>query len=231
MQAQNTVTAPATFRQNSFGTYDSYPEFVKTLMRDMEKNCVCETGIASDKKLRGTSVNTDPCGWDEEQGLAVIQVRQCEFHPRRFNKVRKDYYLVGTNENGTFFAHAIESPLRSSFAKELPEQCVSYVLAKIWGVKIAQLPEVIRQGDLAFIPVRNIPEGAQQHPENTMVLRDSHVLKGDIWIAGEEVYTRRGASLKHTKGEHGVIKAKEGLYRVALGHRAETWGFSAPTAD
>jgi hypothetical protein len=204
---------------------------VTRLMADMERNGVCHTGIASDRRMRGTAINTAACGWNLETGLAVVQVRQCEFHPRKFNKVRKDYYLVGHNENGSFFAHPIDSPLRSGFAVASPTQCVEYVLAKIWGVNIADLGEVVRQGDIALIPVVALPEGAKQLEETSLTLRDSHVLTGEIWTHGDTVYTRRGAKLNHTKHEHRPIKAKYGFYRVAIGYRATPWGFSAPTAD
>lgn len=221
------------FGQTEFGTYKVPPAFVQNFMREMERAGVCETGIVSDSRRRGESVNIDPCGWDDEQALAVLQVRQCIFHPRKFNRVRRDYYLCGYNENGTFFAHSIESPMRSSYAKAAPKNCVEFALSKIWGVKISQLDEVVRQGDIAFIPVKNLPADAAPFPEPTMILRESHILRGEIFTAGESVFVKFGASMRHVKKEHAAIRAKKisPFYRVALGNRAETWGFSAPTAD
>lgn len=200
------------------------------LLTDAEQAGTWTTGIESDKRGRGTAINVDVIGWDETRGLAVVQVRECTFRPGWHNRVRKDYYLLGRVESGAVFAHAIESPLTCKKARESRSYCIDHVLSKIWDCTIADLGDIERQGDIALIPVCRIPEKASPIV-GPITLRDSHVLTGDIWLHDDVYYTRRGATLKHLKGEHASIKAKAGYYRVQPGARASTWGFSAPTAD
>ena len=193
---------------------------------------VFTVGIVSDRRGRGTSINVDLHGWDEAKNLAVIQVRQCQFRPGRHNHVRKDYYLLGRVESGAVFAHAIESPLRKKAAREDRRACVDLVLADIWQCRVVDLPDIERQGDIALIPVVKLPVDAAP-VAGPITLRGSHVLDGDIWLAGSgsTYYTRRGARLTHVKGEHATVKARGGYYRVQEGVRATGWGFSSATAD
>lgn len=187
-------------------------------------------GIESDKRGNGTSINVDLHGWDEAKNLAVVQVRQCQFRPGRHNHVHKDYYLLGRVESGEVFAHPVASPLRRKAAREDRRACVDLVLADIWQCRVADLPDIERQGDIALIPVIKLPDYAVS-VAGPITLRESHVLEGDIWRSGETYFTRRGARLTHTKGEHATVKARGGFYRVQEGVRATGWGFSAPTAD
>lgn len=217
-------------QRNDFNALVTFPTWVKDLCKEAEANGCWTTGIASDKRKRGTAINCDVYGYCETRKLAVVQIRQAIFRPGRFTKVRKDYYLIGRNEDGSFFAHSVDSPARSKTAMTTPEACVNHVLAKIWDCKEADLDDIIRQGDVAFIPVYKIPETAQP-VETPVVLRNSHKLTGDVWKDGNIYYTRRGAKLVHTKNQHAQVRAKAGYYRVQEGRRAEVWGFSAPTAD
>ena len=217
--------------RNTYNALTAVPTWVTDLCHEAEAHNCWTTGIASDKKQRGTAINCDVYGYCATRQLAVVQVRQAIFNPKRFTRVRKDYYLIGHNEDGSFFAHAIESPARSSKAMTTPEGCVDYVLAKIWDCRVQDLDDILRQGDIAFVPVSKLPETAQP-VEAPVVIRDTHVLNGDIWRDRTGThYTRRGAVLKHAKNQHKAIRAKGGYYRVQEGYRAEVWGFSAPTAD
>ena len=217
-------------QRNAYNALTNIPVWVSDLCREAEANNCWTTGIASDKKQRGTAINCDVYGYCETRQLAVVQVRQAIFNPKKFTKVRKDYYLIGHNEDGSFFAHAVDSPARSSKAMTTPEACVDYVLAKIWNCREADLDDIIRQGDVAFIPVYKIPDSAKPI-ESPVILRDTHKLTGEVWKDKDVYYTRRGAKLTHTKNQHAPVKAKAGYYRVQEGYRAEVWGFSAPTAD
>lgn len=219
--------------RNDFGALTSIPDWCRALMLDAEKSGAWTTGIESDKKQRGSAINCDLYGYQETQGLAVVQVREAQFRPGRFTNVRKDYYLIGRTESGGFFAHPCESPNRSAKAKASPEAAVRFVLAKIWGCREQDLGDIERQGDIAFVPVRSIPKTAVQILNGESVtIRETHRLTGDVWrdIDGT-LYTRRGARLVHTKGQHAPVKAKAGVYRVQAGARASTWGFTAPRGD
>lgn len=206
------------------------PTALESLLHDASKAGTWTTGIESDKRGRGTAINVDVHGYCESRGLAVVQVRECQFRPGRFHKVRKDYYLLGRVESGAVFAHAIDSPLTCKRAREDRAYCIDHALSKIWDCPVKDLGDIERQGDIALVPVYRIPATASP-VVGPITLRDSHVLTGDIWLHDDVYYTRRGATLRHTKGEHAGIKAKAGYYRVQPGARAATWGFSAPTAD
>jgi len=218
--------------RNAYNALTTIPEFVKNLLTAAEKSGSWKTGIESDEGNRGSSINTAVYGHDETQGLAVVQVRQCIFHPRRYNEVRKDYYLLGRTEQDNFFAHPIESPCRAKVCREgSPEDVVAYVLAKIWDCTVAELGDIERQGDVAFVPVRSLPASAVL-TDNCVTLRETHRLEAaEIYQAGDTLYVKRGARLKHTKRQHKTIRAREGLYRVQVGVRARVWGFTAPMGD
>ncbi|NCC29883.1 MAG: hypothetical protein EOM22_17505 [Gammaproteobacteria bacterium] len=219
--------------RNDFNALTTIPKWTTDLIAAVEKAGAFTRGIESDKKLRGSAINVDLFGHDETQGLAVIQVREAVFHPNRFTRVRKDYYLIGTTETGATFAHPVETPARSKTALESPEACVAYVLAKIWNCRVQDLGDIERQGDVAFVPVTRIPASATQIVNGEAVMiRDTHRLTGDVWRDTDgTLYTRRGARLVHTKRQHAPIRAKAGVYRVQPGIRATTWGFTAPHGD
>jgi hypothetical protein len=222
-----------TTARNNFNALTTIPAWCKALMKEAEAAGAWQTGIESDRKQRGSAINCDLYGYDETQGLAVVQVRQAVFHPRRFTQVRKDYYLIGHTETGGFFAHPVESPARSKKALETSESCVRYVLAKIWNCREQDLEDIERQGDIAFIPTKTIPKTATQLVNGEAVMiRDTHKLTGEIWQDQDgTLYAKRGARLVHTKRQHTPVKAKAGVYRVQPGIRAETWGFTAPHGD
>jgi hypothetical protein len=209
------------------------PKFVKDLLIDAENAGAWTTGIESDKRLRGDAINVAVYGYNETTGLVVVQVRQCVFHPRRFNRVRKDYYLCGSNEIGTFFAHPVKSPCRSvRINTETPEETVRRVLCAIWGVTDAYLDDVVRQGDVAFIPVVRIPKSARRIEGTEVLIRDTHkVIAPEIYSDGTDYYVKRGAKMLHTKQQHAQVKAREGLYKVVAGERVCNWGFTAPVGD
>jgi len=202
--------------------------WVKELVDRVEEAGVFSTGIVSDKKQRGQSVNVSLYGYWEDS--AVIQVRQCTFHPRKYNRVRKDYYLVGTLENGSPFAHPIETPARSRRAMTTPEACVRYVQARLWGCDEDDLPHIVRQGDVALVPAR-LPRDAEPVMDEEIVLAGSHRLRAKrMWRSGDDIYVSH-ASLHHLPGEHSHVRQNSGIRRVVVAPRASTWGFSAPTAD
>lgn len=219
--------------RNNFNALVNAPQWAKDLITAVEKDGAFQRGIESDKKQRGSAINVDLYGHDTEQGLAIIQVREAQFRPGRFTKVRKDYYLIGRTETGATFAHPVDSPARSRKALETPESCVRYVIAKIWNCREADLSDIERQGDVAFVPVCKIPDTAQPLINGEAVLiRNTHKLTGDLWRDTDgTLYTRRGARLVHTKRQHAPIRAKAGVYRVQPGIRSQNWGFTAPHGD
>lgn len=219
--------------RNEYNALINVPQWCQSLMKEAEVNGAWETGIEADKRNRGSAINCDLYGYQEEQGLAVVQVRQAQFHPGRYTRVRKDYYLIGHTEQGGFFAHPVTSPARSRTALESPEGVVDFVLSKVWNCRVTDLPYIERQGDVAFIPVYKIPNSAEKLESSDVMLNESHKLVGECWFdkETETYYTKRGSRLVHLKNQHSRVRAKGGCYRVQVGVRADNWGFTAPMGD
>jgi hypothetical protein len=163
------------------------PEFVKKLIEELDGEAY-ELGIESDRKQRGSAVNVALYAYDELQELAVIQVRQCIFHPRRFNQVKKDYFLIGRVENGEPFAHPCDVRAAGKMTSDDPTAGIRMALCKIWGVKERELSGIIRNGDVAFIPVKKLPEDAREITENMVTIRETHHVRalkgGQLWATG-----------------------------------------------
>ena len=217
-------------KRDEYRALINIPKWCADLLKEAEQVGAWHTGIESDRKRRGSAINTALYGYSESEGLAVVQVREAVFHPTRWTRVRKDYYLIGHSENGNFFAHPVGTPSRSKLALETPEATVAYVLAKVWDCRPQDLPDIERQGDIALVPIVKLPFYANQVP-GPVTLRNTHVLTGDLWQHEGSYYTRRGAKLTHTKGQHAPVRAKGGYYRVQEGIRATHWGFTAPHGD
>ena len=219
--------------RGDYNEYRHYPDWVAALVKEAEAAGVYTTGNESVRRSRGprgTAVNVDVYGWEEAQGLAVVQVRECVFRAGRYNRVRKDYYLLGHTEDGAVFAHPVTSPARSKTAMADPEACIQWVLSGIWDCPIADLPDIRRQGDIAFVPA-TLPATAGMLIEQEITVRDSHVIRADrIYRDGKTYYVTRRARAVHTKGEHAPVRTN-GVFRIQAGIRAKVWGFTAPQGD
>lgn len=222
--------------RNQYGALLEIPSWVRQLMAEAEQAGIYSTGIESNRRnTRGTAVNADCYGYNADQHLAVIQVRECRFRTGRFHRVRKDYYLLGRTEDEEVFAHPIESPARSKRAMEEPEATVRWVLARIWDCDESDLPDIIRQGDVAFVPA-HLPPHAEllpAEPDGTshLTIRGTHLITAEsIYRLNGTFYTVRKARMVHTKGEHAPVRAN-GCYRIQPGLRASVWGFTAPRGD
>lgn len=182
------------------------------------------TGIESDRKQRGSAINVRCTAADDAAELALIQVREARFRPGRYTKVRKDYYLVGRNENGNAFAHPVDATARTT---------IPQALARIWDCDPRDVGDVRRNGDVAFVPVRDLPDLPEV--DGSITLADSHVVSGTLRIEWQPhrvtVYVRGRARLSHTKRQHPTAKVTGGWWRVQVGVRSPVWGFSTPTAD
>ena len=202
-----------------------------------------ETGAAFDRRGQGEAVNVSIYGIDIANGqpLGVVQVRQ--YRRTRYQarhdmggSVRKNYFLVGRNEGtGLPFAHAIGSRVvHAAVARDpSPESPVTAARAWIFSVPLNKLPQVLRHGDVAAVPVRALPRG-ERHvvantPAGTQVI-DAHVLQADELLEiGGNLYARNPL-LQHLKGQHADVGGT-GWHRIQVGLRAATWRFARPTAD
>lgn len=225
-------------KRNGYHSLLIVPKWVNVMIADVEDMGVFTRGIDTNRRGYGEAVNVDVYGYDHELGLVVTQIRKC-YITKYGNSVRKQYYLIGRDAS-QLFAHPIESPIRSQAALATPESLVQYVLTKIWDCKPTELPNLIRQGDVALLPVAKVPAAATARTDVTpdgdgvmMTLRDSHRLRAaEILECRDQIFCRGLKTLTHTKRQHKHIRGRKNqAYRVLIGRRDEAWRFTAPTAD
>jgi hypothetical protein len=213
---------------NSYSDYG--PAWTEAIIDQLDGQSF-EIGIESDKKQRGSAVNCEVMDQDQNAGLFVLCVRKSDFHPRRFTRTRKDYFLCGKNENGNAFAHPVD--VIATNAR------VEVALCRIWGTTPSVLPHIVRQGDVAVIPERGITyKDVERLPAMEFTIdsaTDSHVFTpGALYSRGSTFYVAESIQIRHVKGQHPFVAARlnpSKLYRVQVGNRARTWGFARPTAD
>ena len=180
-----------------------------------------------DRKMRGQALNVDLYGYGRDihcgRDLVVIQVRQYEkTSANGWPNIRKNYYLCGYNEDGSVFAHPVESAVIHSAIRRGAD-VVQAVQTWMFGHDYAR---VIRQGDVGLIPVRRIPAG--ETVGQSLTVADHHSIRAAaITRAGGRVYAV-DPTLTHPG--HDTVTAT-GSYEVVVARRAETWKFTTPHAD
>ena len=119
---------------------------------------------------------------------------------RPMGNLRKAYYVVGKNEDGTFFAHRVRPN-----AGETGD--LNRVRTWLWALKKNETIEA-RQGDLALIPKKR-PTGEEIDSPHQF---EGHSIKGDkIWQSKTERLYVLNPDLSH--GQHRHVKLK-GLYEI-----------------
>jgi hypothetical protein len=196
------------------------------LCYDLRENGVFVDGVESDRKQRGAAINIKVTDRDDAQQIAILQVREAIFHPSRYTKVHKDYYLIGRVETGAPFAHPLTELVTA-------RHTVKQALAKLWRCDTHDLDDIERQGDIAFVPVRKAPKTLQPVEDREIIIRKSHRIRGDIYQDPDtgEYYIRGQAWMVHLKGEHPTVTHKGGLRRIQPAVLGRVWGHSAPTPD
>lgn len=186
-------------------------------------------GCEFDKKGRGHALNWDAYAVanDVHSGalLAVIQIRQfIRQRKNGFGNVRKSYFLLGTNEDGTTFAHCVEAKVVHHAIKTGQDPVLA---AQNWmfGGNYAGL---IRQGDLAMYPVK--AARGEKDSRRTAVLEGSHRLKANIIKRDADRLYAKNPSLVHLPGTHPDV-AGQGWFRIVSARRASHWDFAPPTID
>jgi hypothetical protein len=177
---------------------------------------------------RWAALNWDLYGYglDAHSGapLAVIQVRQA-VSGRRWTRIRKNYYLLGQNEDGSTFAHPVSANVIHA-AIRAGRDVVKATQDWIFGCDYDQ---VRRQGDLALIPLRRAC--GERTPLQMMLLEDSHELQAsEIRLGAGGVVYAKDPTLIHLPGAHPTVAAT-GWHKVITGRRASFWTFAAPTVD
>lgn len=185
-----------------------------------------EFGINTDRRGRGEALNWDlyAVSDDVHSGrlLVVVQVRKA-YIGKRFTNVRKSYFLLGTNEDETVFAHPVSSAVLHA-AIRAGRDPIQAVQNWMFGGDYARM---IRQGDLALLPVSRAV--GERTTRRKLELEGSHILTASAIRANGHIYAKN-PTLVHIPGTHPMISG-DGWYRVIVGKRAPFWPFAAPTAD
>lgn len=186
-------------------------------------------GITALTRSRSRALNWDLYGYghDIHDGslLAVIQVREWT-EGKRWNTIRKSYFLIGENEDGSAFAHPVShAPIRSAI--KCGKDVVLAAQNWIFGGDYAGM---IRHGDLALIPMLKRPAGTKGQLRKVSILESSHELRAaQIAVVDNRVYAKN-PTLKHIPGTHPTVSTT-GWCRVVVGKRASAWNFAQPTVD
>jgi len=185
-------------------------------------------GIDFDNKGRGSALNWDlyAIGRDlhTRKMLIIIQIRQ--FIRRRkngFGNVRKSYFLIGRNEDKMVFAHAVESRVihsAISAGRDVVRACQNWIFQ-------ADYQKVIRQGDIALVPVSRT--SGERIAGGDVLISKSHLLTATEFRANGVLYALN-PSMKHTPGTHAPVSCT-GWHKVIEGLRAAHWDFATPTID
>lgn len=200
---------------------------VKEVHANVDEHGSWEFGAEFDSKGRGEALNWDAYAIGKDlhtkRTLVVIQVRQWRKSTRRgFPRVRKNYFLLGRNEDGSTFAHPVASKvIHSAISKE--RNLIRSIQRWMFGCDYA---DVIRQGDIAFVPLKRT--GGEATGETSVTVEESHQISADEIRKNETVlYALNPTSFHPT---HPKVEL-EGWYKVMVGKRATYWKFARPTKD
>lgn len=191
--------------------------------------------VESDKRGRVEALNWDlyALGNDIHTGkfLVIIQIRR--FYRKKasyFASIRKNYFLLGHNEDNSVFAHSIESAVIHSAIRRDKD----VILAVQDWIFDTDYAKVLRQGDLALIPCSRRPS-APRIAKRTALIEHSHQLKANVLRqSGEGALVQLYAKfpqLTHVPGQHPYVQGEDRWYKIAVGQRADFWKFAAPTVD
>jgi len=232
--------------RDEYGAITNLPSEILGLISKVKEAAGWEIGITSNGMRRGgyESRSIDVYGYDVERQLAVIQIRRAwKKKASWYVEVSKAYALVGIDD-GQIFSHPLaSSPRRNpNLCAMTPEDVVTWAEAKIFGIPVAKLPSVIRQGDIALVPSR-IPANATalgdlyEHHQvggvHNLTMRGSHVINvdGKVLAADDKVYADGAIEIVHKPGQHKTISA-QGRYRIVQGERAgNPWWINAEMGD
>ncbi len=226
--------------RNGYDAIITVPDPIKDLVKRVREAAGWETGITSAGTGKGgyEARSIDVYGYDISRSLAVIQIRRAwKKKASWFTEVSKAYALVGIDE-GQIFSHPLtSSPRRNPHLRDLtPEEVVTWAESKIFGVPVSKLHTIIRQGDIALVPVRGIPSAADVIPGTgvrTVTLQSSHrvMVDGTIFRHDGRIYADGALEVVHVKGEHKAISGS-GKFRVVVGEKADSpWWLDAEMGD
>lgn len=208
---------------------------VAALLRDaaaadkIDEHGSWDFGCEFDRKGRGEALNCDLYGISRDchdNGLLlVVQIRQYRKQNKNwYPSIRKNYFLVGRNEDGAAFAHPVSANVVHAAIRADRDVCLA-CQNWIFGGDYAAMR---RQGDIALVRLPRRP-AAERIADREITLLDSHRLQAVELRQNGHLYACN-PNMTHLPGTHAQIAA-EGWYRVVIGVRADFWRFASPTAD
>lgn len=185
-----------------------------------------------DRKGRGSALNYDLYGYDQDASLYVFQARQAyRRHKNDYLSTRKTYALAGRNENGSPFWHPISSGIVHAAIRanaDDPTFVVQKAMAWIFELSsIEKLGGIVRQGDVALIPAK--PRGTVI-PVTEATLADTHILSAVELRDDRGTLYALDPAMRHSRAQHADIAAS-GWYRVTVGRTYRAWDFSPRSID
>jgi hypothetical protein len=245
----NGETRKPIVRRDRYDAIVNAPQAILDLVKEVKHTAGWETGITSEGFRRGgyEARSIDIYGYDTARKLAVVQIRRAwKKKESWYTEVSKVYALVGMDEGQTFSHPLASSPRRNPNLRDMaPADVVRWAESKIFGVPVNKLDTIIRQGDIAMVPVRSFPKDtvpvqpkhspAEVRGVHTMRLRESHLVQVDgtlVEDARDDVWYASGlVEIVHTKSEHKSISG-EGRFKIVLGQRAgDPWWLDAAIGD
>ena len=230
------IESVSTFARDAYHALREVPAEISSLVDRVSSEAGWVLGVESSGRYGRRSYvfearNISVYGYSiAPQPLALVQIRR--YLQNRYGKsVRKSYALVGIDEGDQLFAHVLpSSPLQwSGIAGMTPEQAIQKAESVIFRVPVAKLDTIIRQGDIAIVPVRAIP-GAASRVEPSVSLHEwtmenSHDLTvdGDLYQNGDDLYANGLIEIDHAKGQHHPVDYS-GKARIVIGSAGdEPW--------
>lgn len=186
------------------------------------------------------AVNADLYGWDPEQDVAVVQIRQSETDAYGIT-VRKDYAVIGRNETGTVFRHpiaasAVHGAIRAN--GDDPVAVVRRAQRWMWRCTSRQLEDSLakgmRQGDVLMITVRGEPRGMPIDVAD-YVIGGSHRVVAPAFradTANKQAVYALSPKLLHIKDQHAPVYCDwDGWHSIRLAREAPAWEIAALVGD
>jgi hypothetical protein len=222
--------------RNKYGALKGVPSSIMALAYAAMREIGFTKGIETTNRGKGFIANNfEIYGYDVARQLVAMQLRQSwKAKANHWLNTSKVYCIAGIDE-GQSFCHAIPSSFQriKNLDETSPEAVVKWAESKIFRVPVERLAGIIRQGDVALVPVRSIPRDAQKMDSRTLTLRGSHhvTVDGDAFEQDGRHWIDGVVQIDHTPGQHRSIDA-EGRFEIVLGARRDDFTFiDANTAD
>lgn len=192
-----------------------------------------------DGKGRGEALNVDLYGFDQEQDVAIAQIRQAyRQRANHFLSLRKTYVLVGSTEIGAPFRHPVSSAaVRKSInaAPDDPTVVIAAAQRWIWQCTAKQLKDSLaagmRQGDILLVRTYEPKDGTDVG--SGFAVGGSHEIRADrvVQTLDGSVFALN-PTLVHTKNQHAPVYADaDGWFSVRAGREEPAWSFSPRFGD